>query len=189
MLLSLQALQVQEDELDSLHRRAKKCQMILTDEEVDADLQNLDEEAYLDLEASLDEATSLCQELVVCKTAACLSAEIQDSLQTVEQLMTDHPTKSYAAEYKDMGKLLDEMAESVRSSTLALDHPLREEVKQHKASLAALRATAPDTKPPIIIKGDERDQDLPKTSIKKFNGGLAHLACFLGTFQWSSAHQ
>ena len=182
MLISLQSLQTQEEELETLHKRANRSQAILTDEEVDLDLQRLDEEAYLNLEASLDEATTLCQELMVCKTAACLSAELTDSLQTVEQLMTEHPEKSYSAEYKDMGKLLEEMAESLRSSTLELEHPLREEVKQHKASLAALRATAPDTKPPIIIKGDERDQDLPKTTIKKFNGGLAEWHAFWGRF-------
>ena len=85
MLTSLQALQVQEDELASLYKRARRCQAVLTDEELDADLQALDEEAYLGLEASLEEASNLCQELVVCKTAACLSAEILDSLQTVTQ--------------------------------------------------------------------------------------------------------
>ena len=61
MLISLQSLQTQEEELETLHRRANKCQAILTDEEVDMDLQNLDEEAYLNLEASLDEAASLAK--------------------------------------------------------------------------------------------------------------------------------
>ena len=182
MLISLQSLSTQEDELDGLHKRARDCQAILTDEELDTEMQELDETAYLELEASLEEASTLCQELVVCKTAACLSAEIQDSLQTVIQLMTDSPDKRYLEEHKDIGKLLDEMTESLRNSTLEMDHPLRAEAKQHRAGLAAIRATAPDEKPPIIIKGDERDQDLPKTSIKKFTGGLAEWHAFWGRF-------
>ena len=182
MLLSLQVLQTQEEELEAIGRRAKRCQDVLTDEEIDSTLQKLDEEAYLALETSLDTATTLCQEMIVCKTAACLSAELQDTLAVVSQQMAEHPEKGYAEEHKDMGKLIDEMAESLRSSTLDMDHPLREDVKQHRASLVALRATAPDTKPPIIIKGDERDQDLPKTTIKKFSGGLAEWHAFWGRF-------
>ena len=46
MLTSLQALQVQEDELASLYKRARRCQAVLTDEELDADLQALDEEGW-----------------------------------------------------------------------------------------------------------------------------------------------
>ena len=130
----------------------------------------------------MEEASNLCQELMVCKTAACLSAEIQDSLQTVSQPMTDHPDKVYLDEYRDIGKLLDEMSDSLRQSTLEMEHPLRAEAKQHKASLAALRATVPDVKPPVIIRHDERDQDLPKTSIKKFSGGLAEWHAFWGRF-------
>ena len=96
--------------------------------------------------------------------------------------MTDSPDKVYLDEYKDIGRLLDEMTDSLRQSTLDMGHPLRAEAKHHKASLAALRATSPDTKPPIIIRHDERDQDLPKTSIKKFNGGLAEWHAFWGRF-------
>ena len=182
MLLSLQVLQTQEEELETLGRRAKKCQEILTDEEIDPRLQELDEEAYLAMEESLDTATTLCQEMIVCKTAACLSAELQDTLAVVSHQMAEHPEKGYMEDHKSMGKLLDEMAESLRSSTLDMDHPLREEVKQHRASLVALRATTAESKLPIIIKSDERDQDLPKTTIKKFSGGLAEWHAFWGRF-------
>ena len=182
MLISLQTLQSQEEELEALHKRAKKCQSVLTDEEIDGDRQLLDEEAYLELEVSLDEAQKLCQELIVCKTAACLSSEIQESIDQVEQLVRDNPDKCYIAEHGDIRKLLDEMAEIIRCSTLALDHPLREAVKNHKLNLAALRATAPEVKPQVIVRGEERDHDLPKTTIKKFNGGLAEWHVFWGRF-------
>ena len=183
MLTSLQALTVQEEDLASLYKKARRCQAILVDEELDADLQTADEEAYLALESSLEEASNLCQELMVCKTAACLSAELFDSMQTVSQLMTDHPDKVYPEEFKDMGKLLEEMSDVLRQSTLSMDHHLRAEAKQHKARLAELRSTAADAKTtPIIIKPDERDQDLPKTSIKKFSGGLAEWHAFWGRF-------
>ena len=182
MLFSLQALQSLEDELETLTRRARRCNETLTDEELDPSLQEADEEAYMAFEECVDEATSLCQEMIVSKTAACLSAEIQDTLRAVNQQMAEHPEKSYAEVHKDMSKLLDEMAESLRSSTLDMDHPLREEVKTHRASLVALRATTAEAKPPIIIRGDEKDQDLPKTTIKKFAGGLAEWHAFWGRF-------
>ena len=183
MLTSLQSLTVQEEDLASLHKKARKCQAILVDEELDAGLQTADEEAYLALEASLEEASNLCQELMVCKTASCLSAELYDSMQTVSQLMTAHPDRVYSDEFKDMGRLLEEMTDMLRLSTLSMDHHLRAESKEHKARLAELRSTVPDTKPaPIIIKPDERDQDLPKTTIKKFSGGLAEWHAFWGRF-------
>ena len=182
MLFSLQVLQSLEEELETLSRRARRCNDVLTDEELDPSLQEADEEAYMALEESVDEATNLCQEMIVCKTAACLSAEIHDTFMAVNQQMIDHPDKSYMEEHKSMSKLLDEMAESLRSSTLSLDHPLREEVKQHRVSMVAVRATTTESKPPIIIKGDERDQDLPKTTIKKFSGGLAEWHAFWGRF-------
>ena len=182
MLFSLQTLQSLEDELETLTRRARKCNNTLTDEELDPSLQEADEEAYMAFEECIDEASQLCQEMIVSKTAACLSAEITSTLEVVHQQMIEHPDKSHLEEHKSMGKLLDEMAESLRCSTLPLDHPLREEVKQHRASLVAVRATTTEGKPPIIIRGEEKDQDLPKTTIKKFAGGLAEWHAFWGRF-------
>ena len=182
MLLSLQVLQTQEEELESLGRKAKRCQEVLTDEELDQGLQELDEEAYLAMEETLDEATTLCQELIVLKTAACLSAELHDTLLVISQQMAEHPERGYLEDQLSLGKLLDEMAESLRQSTLEMDHPLREEVKLHRASLVAMRSTTPETKLPIVIRAEERDQDLPKTTIKKFSGGLAEWHAFWGRF-------
>ena len=183
MLFSLQALTSMEEELEALTRRARKCNNILLDEELDTGLQEADEEAYIAFEETVDEASQLCQEMMVSKTAACLSAEIASTLKVVHQQMTEHPDKSCLEEHKSMAKLLDEMAEHLRCSTLPLDHPLREEVEQHKASIASVRATTTaDSKPPIIIRGEEKDQDLPKTSIKKFSGGLAEWHAFWGRF-------
>ena len=183
MLLSLQSLSIQEEDLASLYKKSKKYQSILVDEELREDLQVMDEDAYLSLEASVEEASNLCQELIICKTAACLSAEIHDTLQTVTQLMADNPTKLYTDEFHDMGKLLEEMTDTLRHSTLPMDHYLRTDAKQLKARLADVRSTVPEVKPaPIIVKHDERDQDLPKTSIKKFSGGLAEWHAFWGRF-------
>ena len=183
MLMSLQVLQALEEELESLGRKAKRCQDVLTDEELDHKLQELDEEAYLAIEETLDTATTLCQEMIVCKTAACLSAELQDTLTLVSHQMEEHPEKGYAEDLNAVSKLLDEMAESLRSSTLELDHPLREEVKQFRAQLVTLRATAvTESKVPIIVSHENRDQDLPKTTIPKFSGGLAEWHAFWGRF-------
>ena len=182
MMLSLQVLQTQEEELETLGTKARKYQEVLTDEELDSTLQELDEEAYQALEETLDAATTLCQELIVLKTAACISAEVHDTLQVLSQQMTEHPDRCYTENQLSVEKLIDEMSESLRHSTLEADHPLREEVKAHRASLMAARYTAVESKVPIVIRAEERDQDLPKTTIKKFAGGLAEWHAFWGRF-------
>ena len=182
MLFSLQALTSMEDELETLTRRARKCNNILLDEELDEGLQEADEEAYLAFEQTVDEANQLCHELMILKTANCLSAEISSSLKVVHQQMVEHPDQDCLEDNKSISKLVDEMAENLRCSTLPLDHQLREELDQHKASLVALRATTKDGKPTVIVRGEDRDHDLPKTSIKRFTGGLAEWHAFWGRF-------
>ena len=182
MLFSLQTLQSLEEELEALASSAGKCNDTLIDEELDQGLQEADEEAYLLCEECMDEATNLCQEMMASKAAACLSAGIQDSLTVVTQEMTDHPEKSNTEVHKDLSKLLDEMDDILRTSTLEMEHPLREEARAHRASLIRMKATTTEAKPPIIIRGEERDQDLPKTTIKKFAGGLAEWHAFWGRF-------
>ena len=182
LILSLQRLQGIEAELETILRRAKRANGYLADEELDAELQAQDEETFYALEEVLANASQLCQELIVSKTAGCLSQEIQDSLMEAENKMVENPEKDYSAEYPGVTKLLDEMTEVLRSSTLSLDHSLREEAKAHKARLGVIRATNKESKPPTVIRAAERDQDLPKTTIKKFNGGLAEWHAFWGRF-------
>ena len=182
MLFSLQTLGSAEEELDTLLRKARKHHDALAEDEIDPRLQGTDEDAWGLFEMCFDEATELCQEMIVTKTVACLSAEIHDTLTTIDQKMLDTPDKVFPEEHKLLGKLIDEMTDHLRASSLAMDHPLREEAKQHRASLATMRAAKPDAKPPIIIKHDEKDQDLPKTTIKKFAGGLAEWHAFWGRF-------
>ena len=182
MLFSLQALTAMEEELETLVRRARRCNDILLDEELDAGLQEADEEAYMAFEEEVDAASQMCQEMITLKTANCLSAEISSSLKVVQQQMADHPDLDCLEDHKSISKLVEEMAESLRCSTLAMDHHLRGELDLHKISLVSLRATTKESKPTVVVRGEDRDHDLPKTSIKRFTGGLAEWHAFWGRF-------
>ena len=182
MLFSLQALTSMEEELETLVRRARRCNDVLLDEELDAGLLEADEVAYLAFEETIDHANQMCQEMMVLKASNCLSSEISTSIRVIQQQILDHPDMDNSEYNKSISKLVDEMADQLRGSTLPLDHHLREELEQHKASLAALLSTSKESKPTVIMRGESRDHDLPKTSIKRFTGGLAEWHAFWGRF-------
>ena len=182
MLFSLQALTAMEEELETLVRRARRCNDVLVDEELDAGLLEADEVAYLAFEETVDQANQLCQEMMVLKASNCLSAEISTSIRVIQHQIIDHPDTDNSEYNKSITKLVDELSDQLRGSTLPLDHHLREELEQHKASLAALLSTSKEGKPTVIMRGEIRDHDLPKTSIKRFTGGLAEWHAFWGRF-------
>ena len=188
MIISLQVLQDRESELEAILNRARKCNGYLVDEELDENLQHQDEEAFLALEEQITKASQLCQEMIITKTTACLSQEIKDSLTEIEDRMEEDPEKDYSDWYPDVTKLLDEMAEGLRGSTLALDHELRNEVKLHKARLGCIRASTRDTnrikeqKPPV-----DNNFKLNKITVPPFRGGLENWQAFWAKFK-SAVH-
>ena len=181
VLFSLRTLEQLEKEVEQLTRRAQRCNDTLIDEEIDPKLQEADEEAFMFFEATVDNSTALCREMMATKTASCLSREIQDTLRVILQQMADYPEREYGEECKALDKLLDTMADILRSSTLPMDHHLRQELRDHRASMVSTRSTVGDTKP-VVVRGESRDHDLPKTSIKRFTGGLAEWHAFWGRF-------
>ena len=188
MILSLQILQEREAELETILKRARKCNGYLVDEELDKNLQHQDEESFIALEDQLAKASQLCQELIVTKTTACLSQEIKDSLTEIEDRMEENPDKDYSAWYPDITKLLEEMAERLRGSTLPLDHELRQEVKLHKARLGIIRANTKDTPRSRERKPAVDDNfKLNKITVPPFRGGLENWQAFWAKFK-SAVH-
>ena len=182
MLFSLQTLTSLEEELETLVRRARRDNDVLIDEELDAGLMEADEEEYCKFEETIDLATQLCQEMIVLKTTNCLSSEISTSIRVIQQQILDNPGMDNSEYNKTISKLVDEMSDHLRGSTLPLDHHLRVELDQHRSSLAALLSTTKESKPTVVVHGESRDHDLPKTSIKRFTGGLAEWHAFWGRF-------
>ena len=187
IILSLQILQEKETELATISRRLQRCNDYLVDDELDEELQGQDDTAFTVIETGIQEAKQLCQELIVFKTASCLSQEIEDSLQEVEDQKAANPEMDYSDWYPDIKKLIDEMAESLRGSTLASDHDLRRGIKQHKAKLGSVRATeaAPrrrDHKPVLDDK-----YKLNKITVPPFTGGLENWHSFWAKFK-SAVH-
>ena len=182
VLYSLRTLEQLERELEQVSKRAQKCNNILIDEEIDDSQQEADDEAFVFFETTVDNATVLCREMMATKTASCLSMEIQDTLRVILQQMADHPERGYGEECKALDKRLDVMADILRSSTLPMEHTLRQELRDHRASLVSTRASVGDTKPTVVVSREEKDHDLPKTSIKRFTGGLAEWHAFWGRF-------
>ena len=181
-LYSLDSLEQLKKEVDQQYKRASKCNDILTDEEIDHNLQETDEEAFMFFQTTVDNAKSICLEMIVTKTATALSTRIQAALRELLQHMTEHPERKYTEARQSLSKKLDSLEEMLDSSTLPLDHPLREELTQHTASFLNASSTEADTKPTVVVRGESRDHDLPKTSIKRFMGGLAEWHAFWGRF-------
>ena len=183
--LSFQLIQEKENDLANILRRGNRCNDIILKEEIDEDTIQADEEALLLFQEATAKANTLCQELVVLKSVSCLSDEIQDSLQEVEGQIAEDPNKDYSASSTDIGKLLDEMAENLRNSTLELDHDLRKAAKEHRARLVKLRAQKVDPPKPIIRARteDELQFNFPKINIPKFKGGLENWQAFWNRFK------
>ena len=182
VLYSVDILEQVKDEILQLTKRANKNNNILLEEELDENLQVTDEEAFVFFETSIQTATALCREMSTIKTASGLSNEIQETLTEIMQQKTEHPELNYSDGCKALDSVVSALADVLRTSSLPLDHPLRQELKQHKASLVTARATGSDTKPTVVVKSEGRDHDLPKTSIKRFTGGLAEWHAFWGRF-------
>ena len=182
LLYSLDSLEQLKKEIEQLHKRATRSNDVLIDEELDQHLQDSDEEAFMFFQATVDNAKSICLEMIVTKTATALSTRIQAALTELLQHMTEHPERKYAEASKSLSRKLDSLEEMLDSSTLPLDHPLRQELTQHTASFLNASSTEADTKPTVVVKTDSRDHDLPKTSIKRFTGGLAEWHAFWGRF-------
>ena len=187
IILSLQILQEKETELATISRRLQRCNDYLVDDELDEELQGQDDTAFTVIETGIQEAKQLCQELIVFKTASCLSQEIEDSLQEVEDQKAANPEMDYSDWYPDIKKLIDEMAESLRGSTLASDHDLRRGIKQHKAKLGSIRATeaAPRRRDHKHVLDDK--YKLNKITVPPFTGGLENWHSFWAKFK-SAVH-
>ena len=183
VLYPLPTLRQIEKEVAALTRKAQKANDVLIDEEVNPSQQEADEEAYLFFETTVNNANELCNEMIAIKTASRLSVEIQDILRVILQQKADFPERDYGEECKSVDRLLDNMAEVLRSSTLPDSHHLLQELKDHRASMVSTRSTAAaEAKPTVVVTGESRDHDLPKTSIKRFTGGLAEWHAFWGRF-------
>ena len=182
-LFPLSTLEQLKKEVEQLSKRAHKCNNTLIDEEVDPHQQEADEESFSFFEATIDNATQLCSEMMATKSAARLSVKIQETLRALQQQKADHPELSFESGYKALDKQLDAMADILESSTLPTDHPLNQELMDYRVRLEATRATVgTDAKPTVVISREEKDHDLPKTSIKRFTGGLAEWHAFWGRF-------
>ena len=183
--LSLRILQDKETELETLIRRGTRCNDLILDEEMDEDTIKADEAALEVFQEATAKATRLCQELLVVKAVSCLSDSVQDSLQEVEERMTEDPTKDYSAWYPEIIKLIDEMNKSLRESTLLPDHALKKAAKDLKSRLGKLRAKKLDA--PKTIKEEKSDYDptfrLPKVHLPTFKGGLENWHAFWSRFK------
>lgn len=183
--LSFQIIQEKENDLATILRRGTRCNDIILDEELDEGLIQADEAALLVFQEATATATTLCQELIVIKTSSCLSDSVQETLQEVEERMIEDPTKDYSASLPEISKLLDEMTENLRGSTLNSDHELRKAAKDHRSRLVKLRAQKIDPPKPITRVKPEDDPhfDFPKVNIPKFKGGLENWHAFWNRFK------
>ena len=182
VLYCLDDLEELKKEISQLSKRATKHNNVLIDEELDQHLQESDEEAFVFFQTTVSNAKSICLEMIATKNASGFSNEIQDTLAEILQQKTEHPELDYTEECKALGSVMASLSDTLRASSLPLDHPLRQELKQHKASMVTARARGGDSKPTVVVSAETRDHDLPKTSIKRFTGGLAEWHAFWGRF-------
>ena len=184
--LSLQQLQERETELETILRRGARCNDILLEEELDEKLQEEDEKALIAFQAATAQATKMCQELVVTKTVSCLSDEVECSLKDVEGKMAADPMGDYSEYFPEINRLIEEMNENLRASTLLADHSRRKAAKDFKSKLGALRAKRADVPRDTkdFIKPGECDSTfkLPKINVPKFKGGLENWQSYWGIF-------
>ena len=182
-LYPLPTLKLIEKEIEQLSRKARKSNDVLIDEEIDHNQQEADEEAYLFFQTTVDNASALCSEMAANKMASGRSIGIHDLLCVIEQQQIDNPERDYSSECKTVDRLVDEMEEVLITSTLPADHRLRIELKDYRGRVTTARAVfSREDKPSVIMRSESRDHDLPKTSIKRFTGGLAEWHAFWGRF-------
>ena len=183
--LSYQVIQDKETDLATIIRRGTRANEFILDEELEEELIKKDEQALLAFQEDTATAAKLCQELLVLKTTSCLSDSITEAIQAVDDMMAEEPDKDYCGSLPDINKLLDEMTESLRTSTLAKDHDLRKTAKNHRAKLVKLRAQMVDPPKPLITgrPRGEHQFDFPKVNLPKFKGGLENWHAFWSRYQ------
>ena len=188
--LSFQIIQDKESDLATIIRRGTRANDLILDEELDEELLMLDERALLVFQEATAKATTLCQELIVVKTASCLSDSISESLQEIEDRMAEESNKDYSDSLPDISKLLDEMSDSLRGSTLLADHPLRATAKKHRSRLVKLRTQKVDPPKPITMDRPRGDHqfDFPKVNLPKFKGGLENWHAFWSRYKTAVHH-
>ena len=183
VLYPLPTLKQIEKEVVELTRRARKSNNVLIDEELNPNQQDADEEAFIFFETTVDNATELCSGMMATKIGSRLSTEIQDLLVVIQQQQTEFPERNYCEECKTVDRLVEDMAEVLRTSSLPDDHQLHQDLREHRTRTVSTRSTAAaDIKPTVVMRSESRDHDLPKTTIKRFTGGLAEWHAFWGRF-------
>ena len=91
----------------------------------------------------------------------------------------------YSDYFPEINRLIEEMNENLRSSTLMADHDLRKAAKDHKSRLGRLRAKKPEAAKDVKETKSTFDETfkIPKVNIPTFKGGLENWQGFWGRFQ------
>ena len=144
------------------------------EEETDEAKAQADEDFRRSLTQMTDRVTTLGQDLVVLKTVSRLNIDIEKDVCRLEGLKAAEPDKDYSSCFKPIDKILEQIRQLLKDSTLSLYHQVYQHIDLMAERLLKLRAgDKVEDKPTTIIRSEyNRDFNIPKINIPKFKGGL-----------------
>ena len=179
-------------EFTALATRILTYQDVLEDEP-DEDKVEADEAFRRDLTQMTDNATTLCNDLVVLKMVSRLLRDLEKDINTLEGHKAAEPDKDYTACYKTADKAVEQIRMNLKDSSIDVDHEVCQQMDLLATRLLSLktqlRMEAKASTTTTIFKSEkDRDFDTPKVNIPKFKGGLVAWSVFWGRFK-ASVHE
>ena len=155
------------------------------EDETDEDKAEADETFRRDLTQMTDNATTLCNDLVVLKMVSRLLLDLEKDINTLEECKAADTDKDYSACYKTADKAVDQIRQNLKDSSIDVDHQVYQQIDLLAKRLLNLKTQLRiEAKPPTIIATHPtKDFDTPKVNIPKFKGGMVAWHSFWGRFR------
>ena len=131
-----------------------------------------------------DSSLTLSHDLVVLKMVSRFLLDLDKELTTLEECKAAEPDKDYSACYITADKTVNQIQQTLRDSSIELDHSVYRDIHMLAKRLLTLKTQdKTEPKPAFITASLTKDFDTPKVNIPKFKGGMAAWHCFWGRFR------